>query len=214
MREARRRRGSPAAAIANAANQAGDTALHVAARSGYDTVVQLLVEHGARVNVKNKRGITPLDRGDVRFDRRPRAIGGACRRRFAWIRAPDRARPSEHRRAAEEARRDRVRSTVRSWGLHEGEKPARPPWPNRLRCVKYPDTGKPVSRLTRKPSGCARNRYESANELAEDLRRYLNDEPTSARPIGGPIVSTLESASTRDRVGCRSCRRLMCWRGR
>jgi hypothetical protein len=44
----------------NAASQAGDTALHVAAALGYDTVVQLLVERGARVNVKNKRGITPL----------------------------------------------------------------------------------------------------------------------------------------------------------
>lgn len=45
---------------ANAANQAGDTALHVAAALGYDTVVELLVERGARVNVKNTRGITPL----------------------------------------------------------------------------------------------------------------------------------------------------------
>jgi ankyrin repeat protein len=44
----------------NAANQAGDTALHVAAARGYDTVIQGLVDHGARVDVKNKRGITPL----------------------------------------------------------------------------------------------------------------------------------------------------------
>lgn len=44
----------------NAANQAGDTALHVAAALGHDTVVQFLVERGASVNVKNKRGITPL----------------------------------------------------------------------------------------------------------------------------------------------------------
>jgi uncharacterized protein len=44
----------------NAANQSGDTAVHVAAALGYDTVVRLLVERGARVNVKNTRGITPM----------------------------------------------------------------------------------------------------------------------------------------------------------
>jgi uncharacterized protein len=43
-----------------AANPAGDTALHVAASLGYDTVVQFLVERGADVNVRNRRGITPL----------------------------------------------------------------------------------------------------------------------------------------------------------
>jgi hypothetical protein len=44
----------------NAANPAGDTAMHVAASLGHDTVVQLLAELGANLNVKNKRGITPL----------------------------------------------------------------------------------------------------------------------------------------------------------
>jgi ankyrin repeat protein len=44
----------------NATSQTGDTAVHVAAALGYDTVVQFLVEHGASVNAKNKRGITPL----------------------------------------------------------------------------------------------------------------------------------------------------------
>jgi ankyrin repeat protein len=44
----------------NAANQAGDTALHSAASQGYDTVVQFLAEHGAQLNAKNKRGQTPL----------------------------------------------------------------------------------------------------------------------------------------------------------
>jgi ankyrin len=44
----------------NAANQAGDTALHSAAAQGYDTVVQFLADHGAQLNVKNKRGLTPL----------------------------------------------------------------------------------------------------------------------------------------------------------
>jgi ankyrin repeat protein len=44
----------------SAASQTGDTALHVAAALGHDTVVQFLVERGARVGVKNNRGITPL----------------------------------------------------------------------------------------------------------------------------------------------------------
>jgi ankyrin repeat protein len=43
-----------------AASQTGDTALHVAASLGHDAVVQFLVERGARVGVKNNRGITPL----------------------------------------------------------------------------------------------------------------------------------------------------------
>jgi ankyrin len=45
---------------ATAANQNGDTALHVAASLGYDTVVQYLVDRGARVDVKNNRGVSPL----------------------------------------------------------------------------------------------------------------------------------------------------------
>jgi ankyrin repeat protein len=58
-------RDTVAAAVAlggdvNAASQTGDTALHVTAALGYDTVVQFLVERGAGVNVKNARGITPL----------------------------------------------------------------------------------------------------------------------------------------------------------
>src|SRR5207245_7312751 len=44
----------------SAVSQTGDTALHVAAALGHDTVVQLLVEQGARIGVKNNRGITPL----------------------------------------------------------------------------------------------------------------------------------------------------------
>jgi ankyrin repeat protein len=44
----------------NATNSAGDTALHVAAGRGLNTVVQLLADRGAQLNVKNKRGLTPL----------------------------------------------------------------------------------------------------------------------------------------------------------
>jgi len=44
----------------NAATVAGDTALHGAAAMGYNTVIQLLVDRGAQLNAKNKRGLTPL----------------------------------------------------------------------------------------------------------------------------------------------------------
>ena len=44
----------------NAANQAGDTALHGAARIKSPALVQLLVDRGAEVNVSNREGHTPL----------------------------------------------------------------------------------------------------------------------------------------------------------
>jgi ankyrin repeat protein len=44
----------------NAVNQAGDTALHAAASMRWNALVKLLVEKGATVDVRNKRGRTPL----------------------------------------------------------------------------------------------------------------------------------------------------------
>ncbi len=44
----------------NAANAAGDTALHSAAYHGFDSVIKFLVEKGAKVDAKNKKGQTPL----------------------------------------------------------------------------------------------------------------------------------------------------------
>jgi ankyrin repeat protein len=44
----------------NAANENGDTAVHTATLFGYNTVVQVLADHGALLDVKNKRGLTPL----------------------------------------------------------------------------------------------------------------------------------------------------------
>ena len=44
----------------HAANRNGDTALHVAAALGYDSVVQLLAERGADVTSVNARGVTPV----------------------------------------------------------------------------------------------------------------------------------------------------------
>jgi uncharacterized protein len=43
------------------ANAKGETALHGAADRGADTIVQFLVERGADINAKSKRGYTPLD---------------------------------------------------------------------------------------------------------------------------------------------------------
>ena len=44
----------------NATNQNGDTALHIAASKGSNAIVQLLVAKGAKLNLKNKLGQTPL----------------------------------------------------------------------------------------------------------------------------------------------------------
>ena len=44
----------------NAANAAGDTPLHGAASRGFNTVVEFLAQRGAKLDVKNKRGQTPL----------------------------------------------------------------------------------------------------------------------------------------------------------
>ena len=44
----------------NATTKDGDTALHLAASQSLDTVIPLLVEHGARLDAKNKRGQTAL----------------------------------------------------------------------------------------------------------------------------------------------------------
>jgi uncharacterized protein len=59
----------------NAANLSGDTAMHTAAGQGFDTVVQFLAEHGAQVNAKNQRGLTPLG---TLLSARGRGRGGAA----------------------------------------------------------------------------------------------------------------------------------------
>jgi ankyrin repeat protein len=46
----------------NAANANGDTALHGATARGLESVVKYLVGRGANVAVKNKAGLTPLER--------------------------------------------------------------------------------------------------------------------------------------------------------
>lgn len=57
----------------NATDSRGQTALHGAAFQGYDQVVQFLVDHGAKPDIKDKQGKTPLDSamglaGGVGFD--------------------------------------------------------------------------------------------------------------------------------------------------
>jgi ankyrin repeat protein len=45
----------------NQTNSQGETALHGAALRGADTIVQFLVEHGAKLGARTKRQFTPLD---------------------------------------------------------------------------------------------------------------------------------------------------------
>jgi uncharacterized protein len=45
----------------NAANDRGDTPMHAAAQRGADQIVQFLADHGAKLDLKNKSGRTPLD---------------------------------------------------------------------------------------------------------------------------------------------------------
>jgi ankyrin repeat protein len=58
----------------NARNAAGDTALHGAASRRYTSVIQFLADSGARLDVKNKRGQTPLS--IVMGARRPQDTAG------------------------------------------------------------------------------------------------------------------------------------------
>jgi ankyrin repeat protein len=63
----------------NAANDRGDTALHGAAARGSTPIVQLLVDKGARLDAKNKRGFTPVqvangDENTGTFQRRPETV--------------------------------------------------------------------------------------------------------------------------------------------
>src|SRR5262249_51934486 len=44
----------------DAVERNGNTAMHAAASLGYDSIVQLLADKGANLNIKNKRGLTPL----------------------------------------------------------------------------------------------------------------------------------------------------------
>jgi ankyrin len=64
----------------NAATQAGDTALHVAAQQALDSVARLLVEKGANIEAANKRGLTPLGVALVPRPRNPLQIDGPDRR--------------------------------------------------------------------------------------------------------------------------------------
>ncbi len=50
-----------AGADVNTADNRGDTALHGAAQKGWDQVVQFLADRGAKLDVKDQRGRTPLD---------------------------------------------------------------------------------------------------------------------------------------------------------
>jgi ankyrin repeat protein len=45
----------------NAVNDRRDTAVHGAATRGADRIIQFLADHGAKLDVRNKSGRTPMD---------------------------------------------------------------------------------------------------------------------------------------------------------
>jgi ankyrin repeat protein len=57
-----------------ASTRDGDTALHAAASKGYNRIIQLLLDRGAALNVKNARGQTPLS---MTADAREGGVNGA-----------------------------------------------------------------------------------------------------------------------------------------
>jgi hypothetical protein len=61
----------------NASGATGDTALHAASRLGFNSLVKWLAEQGARLDVKNKRGETPLKVAGTATLRRGSASSGA-----------------------------------------------------------------------------------------------------------------------------------------
>ena len=74
----------------NVANADGNTALHSTAAHGYDSVITFLVENGARLDMRNKRGHTPLDsaiRGSM--------SGAARQGRFGRYASPPKATTAE-----------------------------------------------------------------------------------------------------------------------
>jgi ankyrin repeat protein len=69
----------------NAVNEAGETALHIAAGG---SIVRFLAEHGARLDVKNKQGKTPFDVAILRKDRSGRQLLPGAVEAFSELGAP------------------------------------------------------------------------------------------------------------------------------
>ncbi len=85
----------------NAANDAGDTALHAAAAHGMNRVIALLADHGADLLAENRRGQTPADLAvyadGIAGDRYVREDTAALLRTLADAAPAPRARPAAPR---------------------------------------------------------------------------------------------------------------------
>ena len=66
----------------NADSQAGDTALHVAAASKFESVIRLLAERGASLDTRNELGQTPLTVALAPPEAPQGAVGGAALARY------------------------------------------------------------------------------------------------------------------------------------
>ena len=74
----------------NAINQFGQTAMHAAAGSSGDAIVQYLFDHGARLDIRDKQGRSPFDltQGNADFSLTVRASTAALLQKLSASASP------------------------------------------------------------------------------------------------------------------------------
>ena len=143
----------------NASTDDGITAIHLAAQAGLDSVVTVLAKHGARLDVKDKRGRTPGRHGNGRRRPRPRR----------WPAAGVRA----HRETAEGTGRAIVAGTRRAGAL------ARPP--RRLKLRSHDVRAHPFESIQSSPASRSMSLLSSPLHRACGL--IATPAPQRAQPI-------------------------------
>src|SRR6202021_1077658 len=108
-----------AGADVNAIDNQGDTALHGAAQKGDDQVVQFLVDHGAKLDIKDKKGRTPLDAamglmGNGGFDGTRRDVHESTAALLRKLMAVPEAKPAQYPAACLEANSQSLSTRTRA----------------------------------------------------------------------------------------------------